>query len=165
MKSNRLQEDNSSLAGWMFADLFLALTVIFLATVSFVPSGKLSAEGTSGISKLKIQNVLREKSAIILISNGFIGEYKSTDFKAFRSDLSDYLVGKDLPRNTNALYLESVGHTSKLGEPNDSGNLSALSFVINARKIMSVNLDGTTTSISLSPDVEPGYVKIKVTFS
>ena len=31
-------EDASHLAGWMYADLLLALMVIFLATISFVPN-------------------------------------------------------------------------------------------------------------------------------
>ena len=32
------EEDLLGLAGWMYADLFLALMVIFLATISFVPA-------------------------------------------------------------------------------------------------------------------------------
>ena len=32
------QEDTTAQAGWMYADLFLALMVVFLATISFVPT-------------------------------------------------------------------------------------------------------------------------------
>jgi hypothetical protein len=36
-----LGEDVTEKAGWMYADLFLALMVIFLATISFVPNTRL----------------------------------------------------------------------------------------------------------------------------
>ena len=32
------EEDATSMGGWLFADSFLALMVIFLATISFVPA-------------------------------------------------------------------------------------------------------------------------------
>jgi hypothetical protein len=36
--ARRKVEDATPLGGWLFADSFLALMVIFLATISFVPN-------------------------------------------------------------------------------------------------------------------------------
>lgn len=165
MNSRNLQEDTSSLAGWMFADLFLALTVIFLATVSFIPSGKVNDSNTKDLASAKLNYDLLTKSQITLISNGFINTYQKDDTRAFGLDLEKYLENRDLPNNTKALYLEVLGHTDSAGELNDLGNLSALNFVINARKDQAKHLDTTTTSINLSPDVPSGFIKIKVTFT
>ena len=42
-------EDVSFLAGWMYADLFLAMMVVFLATVTFIPEyiGRLDQSATN----------------------------------------------------------------------------------------------------------------------
>lgn len=164
MKADRQLEDSSSQAGWMFADLFLALTVIFLATVSFIPSGKSSSNSSLGNSNSTKYTSSIQSKQVTLISNGFIGDYKVADVDKFKSDLQTYLKQKDLPSNTSALYLEVIGHTKDYGVPNDSGNLEAIKFVINARKSMPENFAGTNSSINLSPAVALGNVKIKVTF-
>jgi hypothetical protein len=40
------QDDTTSLAGWLYTDLLLALTVVFLAAISFIPS-QLENPGTA----------------------------------------------------------------------------------------------------------------------
>ena len=161
-------EDSSSQAGWMFADLFLALTVIFLATVSFIPQGTqadLKPTGTRTSAK-SVQNGNVEKNdEVLLISNGFIGEYSVDDRTTFIRDLNNYMTGKGLPNSTSALYLEVIGHTTEYGAPNDNGNLDALKFVIELRKQIPNTLKGTNTSINLSPDVAPKTVRVKLTFT
>lgn len=161
-------EDSSSQAGWMFADLFLALTVIFLATVSFIPTNisKSNAQVKQNQNKLTENNQLVQSSdEIILISSGFIGQYQSFEFDRFKEDVIKYLKYKDLPSSTTALYLEVVGHTTEIGRPNDVGNLAALRFIIETRKALPANLQSTSTSINLSPEVKPGTVEVKITFT
>ncbi len=168
MKLPNVTEDSTSQAGWMFADLFLALTVIFLATVSFIPNSnqqKDSTQKNQGNSSNQTSSNFQNQEQLIIISNGFIGEYASKGVMRFKSDLLDYLEQRNLPEETTALYLEAVGHTSAFGQANDAGNLAALGFVIDARKELPVILENSNTSISLSPDVEPGSVRIKITFT
>lgn len=167
--SNRVRlEDSSSQAGWMFADLFLALTVIFLATVSFVPNGVEQQVNSNPSQKLtssnSADNLTTSKKDIILISSGFIGEYRIDSAEVFKQDLLEYFKLKDLPKETTAIYLEVIGHTDESGAKNDAGNLDGLKFVIQARKLLPMNLKNTTTSINLSPDVLPNNVRVKVTF-
>ena len=177
MISRNQLEDSSSQAGWMFADLFLALTVIFLATVSFIPSGgagdsknQNSSNTNSQLESRNPQNdankvIALKKNELTLISSGFIGEYPVSSTSKFIQDFNEYVKLKDLPQETSILYLEVIGNTSEFGVSNDAGNLDALKFVINLRKVIPKNLTGTNTSINLSPEVGPGYVRIKLTFT
>ena len=158
-------EDSSSQAGWMFADLFLALTVIFLATVSFIPTVPTEPRSVNSNQNNKIiLNPVQDQNKV-LISNGFIGEYPSKSTNLFISEINDYLKNRGLPQSTSALFLEVIGHTNKYGTANDSGNLDALKFVISLRKEVPSLLIGTNTSINLSPEVEIGTVKVKITFT
>lgn len=167
MKQKIRLEDSSSQAGWMFADLFLALTVIFLATVSFVPNGNINANPEVNQDQNRVldnNQIVKNSNEITLISSGFIGQYQSNEFEKFKKDVTQYLKYKDLPQSTTALYLEVVGHTTENGQPNDAGNLAALKFVIEARKALPKNLQNTSTSINLSPEVPVNQIRTKITF-
>ena len=48
-EASTLDDDMSDKAGWMYADLFLALMVIFLATISFVPEIKAANENSNQV--------------------------------------------------------------------------------------------------------------------
>lgn len=163
-------EDASSQAGWMFADLFLTLTVIFLATVSFIPSESnpisKNQKNPREISDSKDSTMLEKtNTSLVLISNGFVGTYSAKGVENFRLDIKNYMQTKGISDSTSALYLEVIGNTTEFNVPNDSGNLDALKFVIDARKALPGILNGTNTSINLSPDVFKGQVRVKITFS
>ncbi len=49
VRHRRVEEDATHQGGWLFADSFLALMVIFLATISFVPSLGGGLTGTGNI--------------------------------------------------------------------------------------------------------------------
>lgn len=165
MKSRSQVEDSSSQAGWMFADLFLALTVIFLATVSFIPSGGNGSVNQPGKIEDQRPGYQIQDQELALISNGFIGQYSAGSTLKFISDLKSYFKIKEIPSGTSALFLEVIGNTSEIGVANNAGNLDALKFVINLRKEIPAVLVGTNTSINLSPDVMPGNVRVKITFT
>lgn len=159
-------EDTSSLAGWMFADLFLALTVIFLATVSFIPAN--SGIGVSSKSSIVNNFEIDQKnegSRISLISNGFVAQYSINQVNRFKQDVQNYLRVKEIPIDTTAIYLQVICHTSDYGVKNDTGNINCLRFIINSTKAQKLTFVNTNTSIDLSPDVPKNFVKVKVTFS
>ena len=116
---NRL-EDSATQAGWMFADLFLALTVIFLATIPFVPkdvTGKV-------VNNQQLNSATSQEPGLnkqILISNGFIAEYKVRDYEAFREDLITYLKSKNLLADTKLVFIETIGHQDASDTSTDQG--------------------------------------------
>ena len=165
MKKNiDLLEDSSSQAGWMFADLFLALTVIFLATVSFIPSGNNLSRSVSDRNELSTTSE-RQNKVNALLSNGFIGDYPENAVKKFEADVVRYFKSKELPLDTSALYLEVIGSTGIEDGISDAGNISALRFVIEAKKLLPKILSTTSTSVNLSSEVKSGMVRLKITFN
>ena len=54
-------DDMSDKAGWLYADLFLALMVIFLATISFVPEIRQVGEDSNSV---RIQSSTMEREGI-----------------------------------------------------------------------------------------------------
>ena len=66
------QSDITPLAGWVFADLLLALAIIFLTSISFDTPGDGSASGSaqtqSNISQLKLDGVDQLQSEAITFS-------------------------------------------------------------------------------------------------
>lgn len=172
MRIRKEVEDSALQAGWIFADLFLALTIIFLATVSYIPS---LAKPDPGNSKVSLNNNqksngvttninFKNSAQMVLISNGFIGEYRSNSVASFVKNFQEYLTLKEIGKDSKAIYVEAIGHTSNYGAPDDQGNLNALKFLIEIRKQLPVNFDGVSSSINLSPEVETNSVRIKVTF-
>jgi len=67
---SHLSEDTVSQSGWVFADLLVALSVIFLATISFVPDlgGNQVARPSGGAIELEPGKLVR--------SEGFSRLYK-----------------------------------------------------------------------------------------
>ena len=166
MKTRNNFDDSTLLAGWIFADLFLALTVIFLATVSYVPSGQKSVElaPKTEIQYNSLNFNLDSNSNLILLSNGFVGEYGKNQERVFLNDLNQFMESKGLPSNTKALFLEVIGHSSEDSTAQDKGNYSAINFIISTKKLEPTIFDGVNTSVNLSSDVSINRVRIRVAF-
>ena len=170
MKIRSNFEDSTLLAGWIFADLFLALTVIFLATVSYIPSGSNSNNLDSNKSILDgsqsnqtfNQNISSEKH--VLLSNGFTNEYGVGEEENFLTDFNNYLKSRELPSDIKAVFIEIIGHAVDYNDQSDQGNLEAINFLIQIRKLQPANFDSVSSGINVSPQVSPNQVRIKVTF-
>ena len=62
-------EDSTLLAGWMYADLFLAMMVIFLATVTFIPEYIGNLDQTATNSAYNYQEIYKKPLAVVLDIN------------------------------------------------------------------------------------------------
>mgnify|MGYP003353057049 CR=1 FL=1 len=75
------ESDTTFLAGWMYADLFLALMVVFLATISFVPAYLTNArQATSTYNYVK---VFQEPLIVV---------YDSFDSKLIQKDINYFFM-------------------------------------------------------------------------
>ena len=79
-------EDTTSQGGWMYADLFLALMVIFLATISFVPAQTKLPTSASGA----ITNSVDIKN--LNFQTGLVTTYSKFDIKAIYKDVTEFKV-------------------------------------------------------------------------
>ena len=118
------EEDATSQAGWLFADSFLALMVIFLATISFVPViGGGGVLGTGKVGKIAGSNYV----------DGLVLAYEEVDKARIANDIATYIGSKNLSPYTAVLYAKVIGgFTSEEGEA--KGSLQALTFAVDLQK-------------------------------
>jgi hypothetical protein len=118
------EEDATSQAGWLFADSFLALMVIFLATISFIPAiGGGGVLGTGTVGKIAGSNYV----------DGLVLAYEEVDKVRITNDIATYISSKKLSPTTAVLYAKVIGgYTAQEGE--SSGSLQALNFAVELQK-------------------------------
>ena len=119
-------EDVTSQAGWLFADSFLALMVVFLATISFVPA---LGGGFKGNATINVGNLAGKN-----ISNGLIFAYDSFDGARIRKDFTEVLTTQKLAPSTKVLYVKIVGGYNAKSESPDQGTVLALAFSVQLQK-------------------------------
>lgn len=118
MRPVRQEEDATSQGGWLFADSFLALMVIFLATISFVPSLGGGLTGTGNIGNIAGGNYVK----------GLNIAYESYDAVKISTDIAAFIKGEKLPANTKVLYAKIVGGFNAKSEAASDGQYRALLF-------------------------------------
>ena len=165
MKRNsyiRLSENTDDVldkAGWMYADLFLALMVIFLATISFVPSlTKLPSNASGAINN----SINLDK---LNFQNGLVTTYKTFNLDAISKDVLDFKVKQHLPLNANIIYTQIVGGYNPKIESANKGTLNAIAFSIKLKNAGSQIFGKSAISIDTSPELPSGEVAIRSTFS
>jgi len=144
-------EDASHQAGWMFADLLLALMVIFLAAQSFVPkeaslptfsallSNKTSLNGTVAPLKTSITLTSIDESALIIA-------------------MQNYGAIEHLPAEYTVESMVVAGGFNPKTESSDRGTATALQY---AAAIGSFNLPyfkNSATLLAASSEVPDGAV-------
>lgn len=153
-------EDSSSQAGWLYTDLLLALMVIFLATISFVPAE---------VSPSKMDN----KDATT--SKEFINPLKSSDnsFTVLLKKESDidiankvqaFLMEKFSKTNKQVTVLQVVGGFDPKSESEADGMLTALSFASKLRAKNPELFASARSTISSSALIQKGQAVVRLTF-
>jgi len=150
MDQTHLTEDAVSQSGWVFADLLVALSVIFLATISFVPTSNSPTRDTP----LEPQK--------IAISDGFIGTYGVNSIQEFIEDLKQYRLEKSLGTGTSVILLQIIG--SEEIQTRDSGILDALRFSVELQNLEIAEFEDTEFSIDTSRLVNPGEITVRAVF-
>ena len=151
------EEDSTLLGGWLFADSFLALMIIFLATISFVPvlsSPEQTGLGSGGAVGGKVN-----------VSEGLILSYQEFDATAIERDISAYASENNLRGNYEAIYTQVVGgYDSKTEEP-FAGNLRAIDFSIKLREANLEVFRNSPFTVGNSLLVPAGKVVLRITLA
>jgi hypothetical protein len=150
MDRTHLNEDAVSQSGWLFADLLVALSVVFLATVSFVPSETFP----------KSQALVNESN--LVNSEGFYKVYDSKSPSKLKADILEFRRESMLSSRIVVLHLQFIGSTQTSSER--SGVIDALDFSF---AVMSANLDEfstASTSIEISETLASGQVAVRAVF-
>lgn len=149
-------EDASQLAGWMYADLLLALMVIFLATISFVPI--LSNSSSAVTAQIKqISSGYNYNRGLSLVYNGF-------DSKLITEDIANFKAKEGLPEDAEIIYAQILGGFDLKTENADDGKLRALEFSIKLSKD-NPNLFATAaTNLGSNLLLKPNEIALRLTF-
>ena len=141
----RQEEDATEQAGWLFADSFLALMIIFLATISFVPDLK-NVEGTTKIYT----------EALTLT-------YDNYDPDRVKADIVDFLNKKNFALSSKVVFARIIGGGPDI-QDDTNGYLRALKFSLDLQRDEVLYFQETRFDIQSSKLVANNSILMQLTF-
>lgn len=155
---SQFAEDVTHQAGWMYADLFLALMVIFLATISFVPkySGG-AATGFSSTSQSVFVKSLNFDQGMAQIYNGF-------DIKKLRADIELFKKSQKINQDSEIIYVQVIGGYAQ-GQNASVGTLAAINFSVEMKKQAGDLFNNSAIKLDTSKAIPSGSVATRMTFA
>jgi len=153
-------EDLTGLAGWMYTDLLLALMVIFLATISFVP--QIYGTITSGSNLVDSQAPAYRYSQYY--KTPLVKVYNSFDINLIKQDIVNFLVSEKLPVSSFVGSIQIVGGYDPLTEDATVGVNRALKFSTDLDQVDTQLLEKASTIISSSTSIGANQTALRITF-
>jgi len=141
-------------AGWMYADLFLALMVIFLATISFVPK----------VVSSPIKNLVSRPKSGEISPRSMTKIYDSFNIERIRADITEYENANGVPPDAQISYIQIVGGYKAANENADQGAMRALVFGLKMSSADSVRFSKIGANLDSSPTLQVEQVELKLTF-
>ena len=165
-KQNPPLDDATSVAGWVFADLLLLLSIIFLTSISFAlpSSSKETPIGAENSSKVSSVLPLDEGLTNTPLVEGFNFYYREFDKNKLNEDLTRYFLSEGLPANTEVIYAQLVGGYKEGVEGSDAGTMAALKFSIELTKAKVAAFEKTSIDLLTSNKIPSGVVALRLTF-
>lgn len=151
-------EDVTTLAGWMYADLLLALMVIFLATISFVP--KHSSSSTNVQQPTKAQSDLGQNYKL-----GLTLLYSTFDPVKITQDIAAFKVREGLKSDSQILYTQITGGYVSPAESADTARTRALIFSLKLHKSLPDIFTDSPTYLAVSTKIKSSEIGLRLTFT
>ena len=152
-------EDVTNQAGWMYADLFLALMVIFLATISFVPQLTQLPGNSAGAKSVTIQ--LKDLN----YSAGLVTDYKIFDITTISKDVTNFKIKQGIPTGADIIYTQIVGGYDPAKESANVGTVNAIGFSVKLKNLGQTVFGRSAISIATSDQIPSGSVALRMTFA
>ena len=134
MKSRRIEreieDDMVDKAGWMYADLFLGLMVIFLATISFVPEIHDNSNANAG--NRVSSNTIRQSTSFNF-DKGLTIVVSEPDVLLIETRIKSFLAGERLPLDSQIVFVKFIGGYDPINERISDGATRALEFGLKLR--------------------------------
>lgn len=149
------EEDATSQAGWLFADSFLALMIIFLATISFVPaltSGVVLGSGSVG--KIAGSNYIK----------GLVLTYDSFNAAEIERDIRTFITNERLSPQSEVLYARIVAGYSA-NENQDAGKVRAIGISVQIKKSDITYFKNSSLDLSASDQLKPETFVLRLTLA
>ena len=155
VRTRRVEEDATHQGGWLFADSFLALMVIFLATISFVPSLGGGLTGTGNIGNIAGGNYVK----------GLNIAYEKFDATQIQKDIEGFIIGEKLPRSSKVLFAKIVGGYNPSVEGENEAKFRALIFSAEIQKAEIAYFQNAKIDLGASKLLKPNQIVLRLTLS
>ena len=144
----------------MYADLFLALMVIFLATISFVPEqlGKANSSTSERVSSGYFSG------STFNYDLGFTYLLKTPEVSPLRAGITDFLAKKKLPSDSQVIFIQIVGGYDPNSEKASDGVTTAVRYALALKQGDPELFANSTRSLDTSPKIKSGEALIRMTF-
>ena len=153
--ATQVGEDVTDKAGWMYADLFLALMVIFLATISFVPEFR----------QAPTSNVEGTSVATSTMTKGANFQYSGFDPEKLKADIEKYRKENNLSSISKIIYVQITGGYDSAKQNVNAGTVTAISFSVNMKKVLPEIFNSADFKIDTSGDLNPNSVALRIVFA
>lgn len=154
-----LGEDVTEKAGWMYADLFLALMVIFLATISFVPNTRVAPP--SGNTEVTPQVSLNS----INMTSGMANLYTKFDPEKMKSDIAAFKKSEGMSESSEVIYVQIIGGYDGSREKINSATVSAINFSVDMKSQLLEIFNQASFKIDVSDKIPSKSVAVRITFA
>jgi hypothetical protein len=153
-----IEEDLTGQAGWMYTDLMLALMIIFLATISFVPQFTGNAESSEdpNAPDYAYSKIFEESMNAL---------YESFSLSQIESDIARFKSSKGLAKDSDIVFAQYVGGYASSTESPSAAIARALSFSQRLDAADAELLVNAATTLSSSNVLKANQIIVRFTFA
>jgi len=150
------EEDLLGQAGWMYADLFLALMVIFLATISFIPA----------LIENPVDNpqALRPSASTANHYKALALNYESFDLPTIVKDIYAFQRKEGLVQGTPVIYAQIIAGYNAANESPNEGAIRALFFSTKLKASNSAIFTKMASNLDSSSKLTSNEIAVVFTF-
>jgi len=153
----KIGEDVTDKAGWMYADLFLALMVIFLATISFVPEFRQAPVSGSSTADTGVASSSMNKGANV--------QYSTFDPAKLKADVEEYKKENGLSSTASIVYVQVIGGYDANKQKINAGTLTAVEFSLKMKTALPELFSQAAFKIETNPQLPPNTVALRMVFA
>lgn len=159
-------EDVSGQAGWMFSDMLIALMVVFLATITFIP--QFSSTSNSAVAKGGNQGSIQGGVSGTFtytehFTQVFIRAYKISEVQYVLPDILAFEKLHSLPLDSIIDSAQFVGGYADSGDSASAIN-RAIAFSQSLEKVSPKILEHASTILNSSRNLGNDLVTLRLTF-
>lgn len=143
------------MGGWLFADSFLALMVIFLATISFVPALGGSVSSSGNVGNIAGNNYVKGLNLV----------YESFDADLIQADIAKFAKSEGVSVGSSVLYAKIVGGFDSKSESADDGRFKALMFSAKIKSSGMTQFADSKIDLGSSDLLKPDQVVLRLTLA
>ena len=155
--ATQVGEDVTDKAGWMYADLFLALMVIFLATISFVPDFRQAPVSGSSSADTGV--------ASSTMNQGANTTYTTFDPEKLKADIAAYRKENNLSTAAGIVYVQVIGGYDAATQGINAGTLTAVQFSVKMKTALPDLFNQATFKIDTNPQLGANTVALRFVFA